>query len=678
VDSYLQPSYGNVPCNQCPKPMCLIAGGSTSGRCSCMLRPVSLQSCSTVGLPVSPDASALCLLASEGSSQLASSNAYTANYGTLLSVPCMLLNQARLYCMAVYTSATVSTPLVVGLELLRTRRRMLLEAWGEAVANGTVSLTPDASVWEAAHGEPCRTLVLASSANNDSALSQFGILEKHALGECWRWYDIGARLIVEANMSHAVSPFLLVSWRDLLDTMLHPGALVEITAKMPIIVGSVLLHSEYAQPVYLMLAYWSSLLPRDLWLNQTFLDQATQFLHNASAGPVVIEATTQKTGRRLLSQDKEETTKSGGGRRRPLEATVIDSTVSGQTVYEWSQGPYAWPPNFVYWDKNQSCAVASTMIDVVKNGLDVTFRFYSQPVPDPLPAAWPNLLPLNADPMGGLLQLQAAAENISSIQGVEAAARSAMSGIANALFNESSIRTFLVDAPYMSVVGGLVRCNFTRIQTCAERRPLLTSVVQSVVLIALLIVMGRALQLPYVEVILVLLAVPIFMYVAYGYSPSCAPLIPSCLMRDLVDIADGLLPPSIQWPAALTTEQGCASAACMRSCTADPVVGFADYSDHVAWILCEIGTPTWAVNTALASMGADDPIRKSILRKCVLQDLASAQRICFAVTFVNSMPLLVVCVLALSLVPYLFAVIASIVQCALNFIFALVVYVHTR
>jgi len=268
--------------------------------------------------------------------------------------------------------------------------------------------------------------------------------------------------------------------------------------------------------------------------------------------------------------------------------------------------------------------------------------------------------------------------NLSSLAGLDAAARSTMSGFAQGVFNESSVRAFLVDAPYMRMVGSLVRCNFTRVQTCAERRPLLVSVIQSVVLIALLIVIGRTLQLPYVEVVLVLLATPIFLYVAYGYSPSCSPLVPSCLMRDLVGIAEALLPPSIQWPDALTTMPGCASVACMRSCTADPVVGFADYSDHLAWALCELGTPRWAIDAALTSMAADSPVRMSILRKCVLPDLASAQRICFAVTVVNSLPLLILAALALSLIPSLAAMAVSAVQCAINTLFALVLYVHTR
>jgi len=647
VDSYLQPSYGNVPCTRCQKPICLITSG-TVGQCSCLLRPVSLQTCSTVGMAVSPDASALCLVASDGSSQLASSNAYTVNYGTLLSAPCMLLNQAQIFCMAVYTSASVATPLVVGLSILHTRRRSLL--WDQGVTNGSVFLSSNSSEWDL-HGEPCRSLALANA-------SSLGILEKYTLGECWRWYEIGSRLVTSANMSYAVSPFFLVSWRDLLDTILNRGALVEITAKLPEITHHVLLHSEYAQPVYLMLAYWTSMLPRELWTNQSFLDQASAMLHNASASH----------SRRILQFDEDG---KKAARRDLLAAnTVIDTQVSSQTVYEWSQGPYSWPPNFMYWNGDGSCAVASTILDVVKNGLRVTFRFYTESPPKPRPVEWPQL-PLHFNP----IDLNASLIDLSSIDGVAKTTTDLMSTVAHALVNSSQIKTFVEEASYMKLVDSLVLCNFTRVQTCSDRRSLFWSVVQSVCVITLVIVAARLLQIPYIEVLLLICTVPIFLFVAYGYTPQCLPMVPSCLLRDLLEIVDWLLPASIQWPPALVTSPGCTSVQCMRSCTADPVLGFANYNEHIAWSMCEADNQ-WAINTAMG-MPSDSPIRMAILRKCVIPDMRQAQRICFAVTLVNSAPLLILVVIALWLLPSLLTIALAAIRCAVEALVYLFIFAHT-
>jgi hypothetical protein len=540
--------------------------------------------------------------------------------------------------------------LVVGLSVLHTRRRSLL--WDQGVTNGSVFLSPNASAWDL-HGEPCRSLALANA-------SSLGILEKYTLGECWRWYEIGSRLVAKANMSHAVSPFFLVSWRDLLDAILNRGALVEIMAKLPEIAHQVLLHSEYAQPVYIMLAYWTSVLPRELWSNQSFLDQASGMLHNASEGH----------SRRIL-QFEEQGRKSAHRRNLLASSTqVIDTQVSSQTVYEWSQGPYSWPPNFVYWNGDKSCAAVSTVIDVAKNGLRVTLRFYTESPPEPLPVEWPQI-PLHFNP----IDFNGTVINLSGIDAVAQTTTDIMSTVAHALVNSSQIKTFVQEATYMKLVDSLVLCNFTRVQTCSDRRSLFWSVVQSACVITAVVMVARILQIPYVEVVLLIWAVPIFLFIAYGYTPQCAPMVPSCLLRDLLDIAYWLLPASIQWPPSLVTSPDCASVECMRSCTADPTLGFTNYNEHIAWIMCEANNQ-WAIDTAMG-MSSDSPIRMAILRKCVIPDMRQAQRICFAVTLVNSAPLLFLVAIALWLLPSLLTMALAAIRCAVEALVYLFIFAHT-
>ena len=352
VDSYLQPSYGSVPCSQCQNPMCLITDGSGVGKCSCLLRPVPNQACSDPGQPVSPNAAQLCLAAVSGGGSLGATNAYTQNYRVLTNVPCMLLNQAQTYCMQVYMSATTAVPLVVGLALLHTGGRRRLLQWGELVGDGSVHLEPDASQW-GGYGEPCRSLVHAN-------VSQLGIMDKYSRGECWRWYDIGVHLTTEANMT-GVNPFFLVSWHDMVSTMLDKGALVEILAKLPNVIHRILLHSEALQPAYIVFTYWTAVLPKAVWVNNTILHDAKLFLNNYTSTttdpsfveshapsmnttiPEIIPVVEQRHQRRLLSDEEAIGIPS---RRAAVSANnVIKTDTSSQTVYEWSQGPYSWPPN---------------------------------------------------------------------------------------------------------------------------------------------------------------------------------------------------------------------------------------------------------------------------------------------------------------------------------------------
>ena len=617
VDSYLKPSYGNVPCGSCPKPMCLITDGSGTGKCSCLLRAVPLQTCSGIGQLVSPDASDLCLVATAGSGH-SSSNSYSANYRTLASVPCMLLNQAQTWCYNVFTSATVSSRLVVGLSLLSGRRRLLM-------------IPSNATPWNG-RGEPCLSLVTAQA-------SELGILERYTKGECQRWYEIGLRLVAEANMT-TVSPFLLVSWRDMVDALLNKDSLVEILAKMPFVIHRVLLHSEFTQPIYILAAYWSKIIPTYVWENQTLMDSAKEYLFNASHG------------RRLLQED-----------------SVIGTVVTSQTTYQWSQGPYSWPPNYVYWDGgDQSCAVVSTSLDVIKNGLDVTVAFYKSTAaerPDPLPVEWPDLRSVRW-PTVSLQQ-----NNFNEI----------LSNLTDVWPDRVQVRAAITNASYISsVVSSFIRCDFERVQTCTGRHSLFWSAVQMLALVALVAIVARVFEIPYVEILLVALYIPLTLYTAYGFAPTCVPLVPVCLLPDLLDVAEWFFPATMSWPAPLVTVDGCQDRSCLRSCVDDPTVGYASMYDHAAWIMCEVMGSTQAVSMALTSMANGDPIRTAVLHKCVdaSDPMRAAQRICFAVTVVNSLPIVLLAMAALWLLPSVLGIAVAVAQGAVNFFFTFILFVHSQ
>jgi hypothetical protein len=660
VDSYLQPSYGHTPCRQCPKPVCLISDGTGVGRCTCLLRPIPNQGCVGLGEQVSPSAASLCLVATAGGGQGASST-YTHTYRTLASAPCMLLNQATSYCMQVYTSATASAPMVVGLALLKTSS-------GRRLLQTTEQLRFNASEW-GGEGEPCRALVAANE-------SDLGILERYTLGECWRWRDIGTHLVADANMSAVVKPTFLVSWRDLLDTMLSEGALPEILSKLPHVIHQILLHTEAAQPVYVTLLYWTSFLPQEVWFNQTVLDQTRQFLVNYSESP---------GGRHLLAS---ETKKFAGvhqwdqgpygwmphqiywnlpGKRHLLQAEPTAAAApSAEMANVWTQGPYTWPPNFHYWKGEQSCAVVSTAMNVVKNGLDVTMKFYQDAAPGPKKVTWPGL-PFNDDPH---LQFQAPAS---------ADVGEAIRAYADQVLNKTYVEEFLDNAPYAAGIRSLIQCNFTRIQTCHDRYDLLGSVAQVIVVMLAVGFVGKLLEIPYVEVLLFVFFVPLVMYSAYGYALTCAPLVPVCALRDLIAILDYFIPESVVWPDALVQTPGCTEVSCMKSCVDGQHIGFLSWNDHAAWALCELLDSKACLRIA-SRLAADSPLKKAIAYKLDPGDDPASTRaarwICFAVTLANSAPALLTLLLVLWVLPSALGVLVSILQFSANMLFTFVLFVH--
>jgi hypothetical protein len=668
VDSYLQPSYGNVPCQQCANPICLISDGSGVGKCSCLLRPVSNQRCTSVGERVSPNAAEMCLVASDNlvSTKISTSASYTADYRTLASAPCMILNQAQTYCMQVFTSASVSLPLVVSGSVLLGRRRMLLSVGSDQ------PLLSNVSVWEG-EGEPCRSLVMS----NEMGL---GILEKYVASECWRWRDIGAQIVETENMT-AVSPFFLVSWRDLLSAMLHPESMIQVLAKAPSVISRLLLHAEIAQPIYVAILYYSALIPEDLWRNGTFVDQVRSFFINrtvtASLGdfvvmglPAVLVPGMVGNGsfQENITNTTEESIPNTTTHRRTLMG--IQTQPSVDTVYLWSQGPYPWPPNYNYWTSpngGPTCAVANTAVDVFKNGLNVTLMYYTEPRSQPRPSVFPSL------PLVSMANWSwpSVPENVwDAVQWMWA--------VSKTFVDEASIVNFLDSAPYMSTATTLVKCDFIQVQTCADRRDLLSTAINVLVAFVIATIVARILGIPYVELMILVFYVPSVMYFAYGYNTfACFPLVPTCLLEDVATVLDLFIPDRIQWPEDLVTTVNCTQPHCLRSCLSDPNVGFSSIADHLAWIVCEIDPPYCA---QLGDTTTWMYIKGSLIRKGSLHPVSAsmraAQRICFSVTVVNSIPLLLFFSLLTSFLPVVTGIVSALWQYVCSIVVAVLMFVH--
>jgi hypothetical protein len=668
VDSYLQPSYGNVPCQQCANPICLISDGSGVGQCSCLLRPVSSQRCTSVGERVSPNAAELCMVASDNlvSTRISTSNSYTADYRTLASAPCMILNQAQTYCMQVFTSASVSMPLVVGGSVLLGRRRMLLSVGSDR------PLLSNVTVWEG-EGEPCRSLVMS----NEMGL---GILEKYVASECWRWKDIGTQIVETENMT-AVSPFFLVSWRDLLSAMLHPVSMIQVLAKAPSIISKLLLHAEVAQPIYVAILYYSALIPEDLWRNGTFVDQVRSFFINrtttANLGDFVVMGLPAVLVPGMVgnASARDNTTINAtvnatvnATRRRTLMG--VPTQPDSETTFLWSEGPYPWPPNYNYWkspDGTPTCALVNTAVDVFKNGLNVTMMYYTEPRAAPLPSAFPSL------PFVSMADwsLPGVPENVwDAVEWAWA--------VSKTLVNETSIVDFLDSTPYMNTATSMVKCDFIKVQTCAGRRDLLSTAIHVLVAFVVATLVAKILGVPYFELVVLVLYVPSVMYFAYGYNTfTCLPLVPTCLLEDVIALLELFIPDRIQWPDDLVTTVNCTQATCLRSCLSDPNVGFSSVADHFAWIACEFDPPYCAQLGATTSWTY---IKGSLVRKGSLYPVSAsmraAQRICFSVTVVNSVPLLIFFILLTSFLPVVTGIAAALWQYVCSMVVAVLLFVH--
>lgn len=84
---------------------------------------------------------------------------------------------------------------------------------------------------------------------------------------------------------------------------------------------------------------------------------------------------------------------------------------------------------------------------------------------------------------------------------------------------------------------------------------------------------------------------------AYGVGPACIPMVPTCLMEEILVHLQTMVPIKIVWPDSLQTSAGCignattaqAKQQCMRSCRAEPFY-FRSWESSVSWVVCNLAT----------------------------------------------------------------------------------------
>lgn len=163
---------------------------------------------------------------------------------------------------------------------------------------------------------------------------------------------------------------------------------------------------------------------------------------------------------------------------------------------------------------------------------------------------------------------------------------------------------------------------------------------------------------------------------AYGIAPTCFPMVPTCIVQDIIHVAKQTLPMRIEWPRALQRQPGCMQDAewyarlgpggCQIACDEEPF-GFAGWEESLAWIGCLVdpqGCGGMALNFAPRLGQASARFQQVATGTDI--DAWHAHQFCFIATLGNSMPWFVLAGMLVCIVGYLltvpFAMLSGIVQ----------------
>jgi hypothetical protein len=156
----------------------------------------------------------------------------------------------------------------------------------------------------------------------------------------------------------------------------------------------------------------------------------------------------------------------------------------------------------------------------------------------------------------------------------------------------TSLHDALVNKLMKGNLKDVVKCDFEAVNICPNRKysPLSVMIILFMVLLVLF-QLSAAFGLQSFNFLLILVMFPTWMWWVYGYTPSCMPMVPACIMQDALYAARQILPVGIEWPDALQTTAGCANnnqtAHCLRSCLQEPFL-FNSWSSSVVWIVCSM------------------------------------------------------------------------------------------
>ena len=696
-------SYGTIPCANCPasaQVMCLLPSSGFPARCSCMLDSVKgYDLCSDrSGTRTTVTGSRLCAYL-HGSPP---GSTWVFDMEDLIMVPCQkvrvgvcstVMQGGRVIQMVVAETVSQVSSARVG------RRLMSDDEDPERVVAEPGAPTYDAyeSEYELADSEalhslltapgwnttaaPCSTLALAYQAN-----STLGILETHTLHKCGFWRYVGKRVIQRYNLSLPLAGHetFLLSMDDMVYALMTPDVAVALL-RNPGALGAAIMYHPWLKPVRAFGVLVANQLEHLRWIRDIDAD-----VHDVlfGDGPEPVEpneaereawgnlhdrptprfqGASEQGARAIPSPPVAPLPSADGATRKLLSlqdsaqavvrysvAVIQQASTDGHTpsvaAGAWASADFSWPPRYDF--SMSECPLAQSILHIGYQAAIVNKLYFEnfhkpRPVKDKSLRAnlphWPWL------------------RNISTLpQTVAASGRSWASAALHWTLDllaipPSHIVTFFTDDREWSlqwVLQTTIQCDLAAVVTCSRHdKDILMSTVVFAMLYLVVSLLASSVGMGFLATVL-LLSYPWFiLWYVFGMAPSCFPMLPPCLMSDLVSTLEVLVPTAILFPPALLCDPAGQAGrplnqTCLRSCSE---LGFGSWEDPLAFAICDTDPKTCSYFIALGPSGLVfldtwlwDPLRTAMARayQRVLYEDPTPHRVCTWVSFIWVVPLL--------------------------------------
>lgn len=581
--------------------------------------------------------------------------------------------------------------------------------------------------------QPCRQLAAAyQTRSNASTGTGRGVLETLELRRCGFWRFVGRRVLAKHNLS--LSPLgqghdtFLLSLDDLIGAAMSRDGAGLTLLRNPSVLGSALLYHPWMRPVRALGVLIANRLELLRWVREIDFD-----VHEALFGDDDITDNTEpaaaaasansraaalsRLAKRPRFTQLEDTTgeqtqqrQQGGARRRLLSSSlaVVDTVqdiaqFSGQIIQgvpmtrgsvpsrvagAWSTASFVWPPVYDY--SGQACPVALAMLEIGGQAVGVLGMYFQnfwaahRPIDRSLRANLPGWTWI--DSIKPLPPRNTSTANSTST--------SWASWVFHKVLDLAGVRPKHLAAFFTSdrkwslqwILETAIKCDLASAVTCSahDKDLVMSSVIFLLGYFLLVQPVCGALGLGFLPILYILSYPWFILWYAFGMGPSCFPMIPTCLMSDIIATAGMIMPAAVVFPANLRCDPagggGALNQTCLRECSE---LGFDGWADPLAFAVCDTDPQGCAhMLTALPVKSGMDwvdislwtPLRGALARfhpvvtrtdPDGVADLAG-YRVCTWVSFVTVTPLLAVaglgtvlasalCMALLDLVPSIIA-----------------------
>jgi hypothetical protein len=686
-------SYGNQPCVECTKQVqCLIRDDSGVGQCGCVFQVQPIQQCTQQpGQMVeitSPNKVCGYLPSADRSRSVA-----VTHWDAIALTQCLYLSPAAVYCVQVYQDTGVVS-MAVGLTMasmtsIFQSRRLLSE--GRMLPAGQFEIhraeseyaLPDTPAMHAllmedwnATAAPCSALVWAYQQNARSPNKQhtpLGPLDTIALHRCAYWRQVGRETIRLFQLtSLGRSDGFLLSTDDFAAALSQKSVMVELI-KSPEAMLFAFGHLPVLKPIYASIltlrslaislslsvnsTRWHNLPIHDMWHrawnNVRAMDEDLDLeAVQEWAEQELRDVTGEDLGDGVYSTDQEQQHTG----RRLLQVQNIEFAES------WLTGPFTWPPTYYTQLLAQECSIGTAIVQIMHNILEVLIKFYYNsypPPPVPPSTLWANLPDITPVPADKLHGMNADAVPYEGWIAHTYHAIWSFFGI-NIAYVRGFFSNIKGQTNVFTVSTSMLTCDFSAVTYCTHRRK---DLVMSMILVFLLYIivafMARMIGLPIIATLFIFVSVPFLLWYCYGMALTCGPMLPTCLLDDVIKALNSSFPSQMTVPSELSITEDCLNKpeydSCYKSCGEAPLL-FNGWRDTLAFGICYLDVPS--CRRLADTIGTRDSLGATLYTRAnalgVASDsLLSAMRFCFAVNFVNLIPVFVLFVLAITCSVYI-------------------------